>query len=67
MQTASNACADCVIDLHTGLAPDLRKSIIAGQVIGPYDMEQDVGSIGGNILHGEPPVEQLFHMRPARG
>ena len=42
-------------------------SIIDYQVIGPYDMEQDLGLIGGNIFHGELSVDQLFHMRPAPG
>ena len=36
-------------------------------MIGPYDMEQDLGLIGGNIFHGELSVDQLFHMRPAPG
>jgi phytoene dehydrogenase-like protein len=36
-------------------------------VIGPYDMEQEWGLIGGNIFHGELSAEQLFHMRPAPG
>ena len=44
-----------------------RDSIIDYQVIGPYDMEQDLGLIGGNIFHGELSVDQLFHMRPAPG
>ena len=41
--------------------------MIDRQVIGPYDMEQDLGLIGGNIFHGELSVDQLFHMRPAPG
>jgi phytoene dehydrogenase-like protein len=36
-------------------------------VIGPYDMEQELGLIGGNIFHGELSADQLFHMRPAPG
>jgi len=36
-------------------------------VIGPFDMEQELGLIGGNIFHGELSVDQLFHMRPAPG
>ena len=36
-------------------------------MIGPYDMEQELGLIGGNIFHGELSVDQLFHMRPAPG
>ena len=61
------AYADRVIDGYTELAPNLKSSVIARQVIGPYDMEQDLGLIGGNIFHGELSVDQLFHMRPAPG
>jgi phytoene dehydrogenase-like protein len=56
-----------VIDGYDELAPNLKGSIIARQVIGPYDMEQDLGLIGGNIFHGELSGDQLFHMRPAPG
>jgi len=59
--------ADRIVDLYTELAPNFKSSIIARQVIGPYDMEQDLGLIGGNIFHGELSVDQLFHMRPAPG
>jgi phytoene dehydrogenase-like protein len=41
--------------------------VIDRQVIGPYDMEQELGLIGGNIFHGELSADQLFHMRPAPG
>jgi phytoene dehydrogenase-like protein len=61
------AYADRVIDEYTALAPNLKSSIIARQVLGPYDMEQELGLIGGNIFHGELSVDQLFHMRPAPG
>jgi phytoene dehydrogenase-like protein len=61
------AYADRVIDIYDGLAPNLRRSIIDRQVIGPYDMEQELGLMGGNIFHGELSVDQLFHMRPAPG
>jgi len=37
------------------------------QVIGPHDMQEDLGLIGGNIFHGELSADQLFHMRPAPG
>ena len=59
--------ADRVIDLYDELAPNFKASVIARQVIGPYDMEQELGLIGGNIFHGELSVDQLFHMRPAPG
>jgi phytoene dehydrogenase-like protein len=61
------AYADRAIDLYTELAPNFRDAVIDRQVIGPYDMEQELGLIGGNIFHGELTVDQLFHMRPSPG
>ena len=62
-----DAYAERIIDGYTKLAPNFKGSIIDCQVIGPYDMEQELGLIGGNIFHGELSVDQLFHMRPAPG
>ena len=59
--------ADRVIDGYTELAPNLKSAILHRQVIGPHDMEQELGMIGGNIFHGELSADQLFHMRPAPG
>src|SRR4249920_2970202 len=62
-----DAYAQRIFDGYNELAPNFRDAIIDYQVIGPYDMEQDLGLIGGNIFHGELSVDQLFHMRPAPG
>ena len=59
--------ADRIIDLYTELAPNFKAAVIDRQVLGPYDLEQELGLIGGNIFHGELSAEQLFHMRPAPG
>lgn len=61
------AYADRAIDGYTSLAPNFKAAVIDRQVIGPYDMEQELGLIGGNIFHGELSVDQLFHMRPSPG
>jgi len=61
------AYADRLIDLYTELAPNFRASILHRDIVGPYEMEQEYGLIGGNIFHGELSMEQLFHMRPAPG
>jgi phytoene dehydrogenase-like protein len=61
------AYADRAMDGYTELAPNFRDAVIDRQVIGPYDMEQELGLIGGNIFHGELTVDQLFHMRPSPG
>ena len=61
------AYADRLIDLYNDLAPNFKSSIMHRDVVGPYEMEQEYGLIGGNIFHGELSMEQLFHMRPAPG
>ena len=61
------AYADRVIQAYDDAAPGFRESIVARQVLGPYDMETEWGLIGGNIFHGELSADQLFHMRPVPG
>jgi phytoene dehydrogenase-like protein len=61
------AYADRVVQAYEDVAPGFRESIVARQVIGPYDMETEWNLIGGNIFHGELSADQLFHMRPAPG
>ncbi|HXY71436.1 MAG TPA: NAD(P)/FAD-dependent oxidoreductase [Actinomycetota bacterium] len=61
------AYADRLTQRFEEVAPGFRKLILHRQIIGPYEMEQEYGLIGGNIFHGELTVDQLFHMRPAVG
>jgi len=61
------AYADRVIAGYDELAPGFADSVLHRQVIGPFEMEQEWGLVGGNIFHGELSAEQLFHMRPAPG
>jgi phytoene dehydrogenase-like protein len=61
------AYADRMIDCYNEVAPNFKSSILHTDIVGPYEMEQDYGLIGGNIFHGELSLEQLFHMRPAPG
>jgi phytoene dehydrogenase-like protein len=62
-----DAYADRVIARVEELAPGFTASILHRQVIGPHDMEETYGLIGGNIFHGELSANQLFHMRPVPG
>jgi phytoene dehydrogenase-like protein len=66
-QTELDAYADRMIELYDEVAPNFKRSILHRDVVGPYEMEQEYGLIGGNIFHGELSLEQLFHMRPAPG
>jgi phytoene dehydrogenase-like protein len=61
------AYADRMIELYDEVAPNFKASILHRDVVGPHQMEQEYGLIGGNIFHGELSLEQLFHMRPAPG
>ena len=61
------AYADRMIDCYDEVAPNFKSSILHRDIVGPYEMEQEYGLIGGNIFHGELSLEQLFHMRPAPG
>lgn len=62
-----DAYADRLIDLHEDFMPGFKGAMIGRQVIGPHEMQEGWGLIGGNIFHGELSTTQLFHMRPAPG
>jgi phytoene dehydrogenase-like protein len=65
--TELDAYADRLIERFDAVAPGFKDSVLARQVIGPKQMQQEWDLIGGNIFHGELTVDQLFHMRPAVG
>ena len=48
-------------------APGFAASVTHRDIVGPHQMQEEYGLIGGNIFHGELTPEQLFHMRPAPG
>jgi phytoene dehydrogenase-like protein len=61
------AYADRVIAGYDELAPGFTDSVLHRQVLGPHEMQEGWGLVGGNIFHGELSADQLFHMRPAPG
>jgi phytoene dehydrogenase-like protein len=66
-QDELEAYADRLEDIHDDFMPGFKGAIVGRQVIGPWQMENEWGLIGGNIFHGELSADQLFHMRPAPG
>jgi phytoene dehydrogenase-like protein len=62
-----DAYADRVVELYDTVAPGFKASVVARDVVGPHQMQEEYGLVGGNIFHGELSLEQLFHMRPAPG
>ncbi len=61
------AYADRVLARMETVAPGFTSSVLHRQVIGPHQMQQEYGLVGGNIFHGELSLGQLFHARPAAG
>jgi phytoene dehydrogenase-like protein len=61
------AYADRVLARVEAVAPGFTDSILHRQVIGPHQMQEEYGLVGGNIFHGELSLGQMFHARPAAG
>ncbi len=61
------ALGDTVVDTIAAYAPNLKGLISHRQVLTPLDLEETYGLTGGNVLHGEPALDQLFTMRPLLG
>jgi phytoene dehydrogenase-like protein len=62
-----NAFADRVIARLETVAPGFTDTVLHRQVIGPHQMQEEYGLVGGNIFHGELSLSQMFHTRPAAG
>jgi phytoene dehydrogenase-like protein len=65
--SALAAYADRMIARMEAVAPGFTDSVLHRQVIGPQQMQEEYGLIGGNIFHGELSLGQMFHARPAAG
>ena len=62
-----DAHADRVLARLEAVAPGFTGSVLHRQVIGPHQMQEEYGLVGGNIFHGELSLGQMFHARPAAG
>ena len=62
-----DAYADRVLARLESVAPGFTGSVLHRQVIGPHQMQEEYGLVGGNIFHGELSLGQMFHARPAAG
>ena len=61
------AYADRVLARMEKVAPGFADLVLHRQVIGPHQMQEEYGLVGGNIFHGELSLGQMFHARPAAG
>ena len=61
------AFADLVLDTVSAHAPNFKGSVIARQVLSPFDLEQRFGLVDGDIFHGQLSLDQLWAARPVLG
>jgi phytoene dehydrogenase-like protein len=61
------AAADLIIDTVNEHAPNFKAAIIARQIHSPLDLERKFGLIGGDIMHGNMSLDQLWAARPVLG
>src|SRR5713101_2838955 len=61
------AFGDTVVNTIAEHAPNIKKTIIARQVLTPLDLEREFCLTQGNIFQGELSLEQLFFLRPVPG
>ena len=59
--------ADLVIETVNRYAPNFKESVIARQVLSPFDLEERFGLVDGDIFHGQLGLDQMFSMRPVLG
>lgn len=62
-----NAAADCIIDTVEEYAPGFRASILGRQILSPKGLERTFGLSGGDIMHGNMSLDQLWSARPVLG
>ena len=59
--------ADHIIDTVTAYAPNFRASILGRMTLTPMDLEEKLGLIGGDIMHGSMSLDQMWSARPQLG
>ena len=59
--------ADIIVDTVEAHAPGFRASILGRQVLSPKGLERKFGLIGGDIMHGNMTLDQLWSARPMLG
>jgi len=61
------AAADVIIDTVEKYAPGFRRSIIGQMRLSPAGLERKFGLVGGDIMHGNMSLDQLWAARPVLG
>lgn len=58
------AAANTIIETVTQHAPNFKESILGMMILSPLDLEEKFGLIGGDIMHGQMTLDQMWAARP---
>jgi len=64
---ARDAAAEVVIATVERFAPGFRRSLLGRSALTPLDLERTFGLVGGDIMHGQMSLDQLWAARPMLG
>lgn len=59
--------ADLIVDTVEAYAPGFRASVLGRMILSPTDLERKFGLAGGDIMHGNMSLDQLWSARPVLG
>jgi phytoene dehydrogenase-like protein len=65
--TEREKAADLIIDTVNDYAPNFKASVVGRMILSPLDLERKFGLIGGDIMHGNMSLDQLWSARPMLG
>jgi len=64
---ARDEAAGLVLDTVERFAPGFRRSVLGVMALSPVDLERKFGLVGGDIMHGNLSLDQLWAARPMLG
>jgi phytoene dehydrogenase-like protein len=64
---ARDEVADRMIETVDRVAPNFRGSVLGRRALTPLDLERTFGLVGGDIMHGQMVLDQLWSARPLLG
>ncbi len=64
---AREEVADLMIETVNRWAPNFKQSVLGRVSLSPADLEEKFGLVGGDIMHGNMSLDQLWSARPILG
>ena len=56
--------ANTIIETVNSFAPNFKESILGKSILSPLDLEEKLGLLGGDIMHGVMSLDQMWAARP---